>query len=245
MTTREKTLGLDLDWVGDGDRRERAARIVLADATGFTRHGGAPTLTGACTTPAAFEREVQRLGAELAALGAAGRAALEGEAATPRPAAAPSETTSPPPAKPAVLATDLRVRDVMTRDVKTLRRNDRIAMADELMKIGRFRHVVVLDDDDRVAGVISQRDIFYGALAWSIGQSRSAHEHVLESQPAKEVMRSDPRTIDPDVPLADAARVLMEHKIGCLPVLEGDRLVGILTEGDFLALLAASARAGS
>ena len=51
-------------------------------------------------------------------------------------------------------------------------------------------------------------------------------------------MTTDPTTTIPDAPLADAARVLMERNLGCLPVVENGRLVGILTEGDFVALYA-------
>jgi CBS domain-containing protein len=54
----------------------------------------------------------------------------------------------------------------------------------------------------------------------------------------KDVMASRVVSVDPDAPLAEAAAPLREHKIGCLPVVAGDALVGVLTEGDFLALLA-------
>ena len=213
------------------------ARVILANAFGFTRDGGAPTLTSACTSASAFRHEVTRLAKELEALGERGCAELEGQESRPAPAAA-----APGSAKAAAggdhLDTSLRVSDVMTREVKTLHRNDRISMADELMKVGHFRHVVVLDEDERVAGIVSHRDIFYGALAWTVGQGRTAHDRTLEATPVKDVMQSNVVGVGPDTSLADAAARMMEHKIGCLPVLEADRLVGILTEGDFLALIA-------
>ncbi|MEN8161566.1 MAG: CBS domain-containing protein, partial [Myxococcota bacterium] len=114
---------------------------------------------------------------------------------------------------------------------------DRLQVADELMQQGGFRHVVVVDDG-RVVGVVSRRDIFHGALAWSLGQGKKAHEAHLAASPAKDVMAADVVSVDPDAPLAEAAALLREHQIGCLPVVAGDRLVGVLTEGDFLALLA-------
>ena len=61
---------------------------------------------------------------------------------------------------------------------------------------------------------------------------------MLDTLVVKEVMRTDVITTTPDEPLAEAARVMLERKIGCLPVIEGGRLVGILTEGDFVALAA-------
>ena len=54
----------------------------------------------------------------------------------------------------------------------------------------------------------------------------------------KDVMATDVLTTTPDTPLAEAARVLMERKIGCLPVIKDGRFVGILTEGDFVAWVA-------
>ena len=128
----------------------------------------------------------------------------------------------------------------MTADVKTLRRNDQLSAADELMKVGRFRHVVVLDDDDSVAGVLSQRSIFYGALAWSLGLGTFAHQKALESFAVKDVMETDVVMVYPDSALGEAATTMMERKIGCLPVVDAHRLVGILTEGDFLAMLTGS-----
>jgi acetoin utilization protein AcuB len=121
--------------------------------------------------------------------------------------------------------------------VRTLGPNQRLSVADELMKQGRFRHVVIVDEG-RVVGVVSRRDIFHGALAWSLGQGGKAHETLLTATPAKEVMASDVVTIDPGASLGEAAALLRKHQIGCLPVVAGDELVGILTEGDFLALLA-------
>ena len=126
----------------------------------------------------------------------------------------------------------------MTRNVKTVGRNEKLSVASELMKVGGFRHLVVMDEDDEVAGVISHRDIFFNALAWSMGQGSKAHERNLEVVSAKDVMRSDVRTIDRNASLPEAAGLMRKNQIGCLPVTERGSLVGIITEGDFLALLA-------
>ena len=132
-----------------------------------------------------------------------------------------------------------RVKDVMTAKVKTLRRNEQLTLADDLMNLERIRHLPVLDDDgEEVVGVVSQRDLFRGALAKAIGYGEHARRKLLDSLLVKEVMTTEPTTTTPDTPLAEAARVLKERKIGCLPVVENNRLVGILTEGDFVALYA-------
>jgi len=227
-----RNLTLDLE-TGTRPGEKAAARIAVAEAWGFTRHGGGAVVTRDCTSVAALEREVARLKQELDAALDEGRARLAGKApAAPKAASAQAQGAHRIPA----LDTKLRVGDVMTREVRSLGPNDQLTLADELMKQGRFRHVVVVDEG-RVVGVLSQRDIFHGALAWSLGQGRKAHEQLLATTPVKEVMASHVVTVDPNAPLVEAAALLREHKIGCLPVVAGEELVGILTEGDFLALL--------
>jgi CBS domain-containing protein len=98
----------------------------------------------------------------------------------------------------------------------------------------------VLDEDGRLCGLVSQRDLFRGALATAIGLARSAQARILDALLVREVMTPHPITTTPDTPLHEAAAVMLRRKIGCLPVLEGDQLVGILTEADFVAHVAAS-----
>jgi CBS domain-containing membrane protein len=132
---------------------------------------------------------------------------------------------------------ELRVRDAMTKEVTTLKRNDILTLASDIMQLGRIRHLPVLEDDSsRLVGILSQRDLFRGALAHALGYGQHAQRKMLESLLVKEVMTTDLVTTSPDTPLIDAARVLMERKIGCLPVIEGGGLVGILTEADFVAM---------
>ena len=134
---------------------------------------------------------------------------------------------------------DLKVRDVMTADPTTLKRNDKLTLADDIMRLGRVRHLPVLDDDDKtLVGIVTQRDLFRDALAQALGYGRHAQRQLLDSLAVRDVMTTEVVTIRPDASLVYAARVLTEKKIGCLPVVENGRLVGILTEGDFVALVA-------
>lgn len=131
----------------------------------------------------------------------------------------------------------MKVRDLMNADVATVRRNDQLQIADDLMNLGRIRHTPVLDDEgDEVVGILSQRDLFRGALARALGYGQHAQNKVLGMLFVKDVMTSDPITVAPELPLAEAARIMLDKKIGCLPVVEGGQLVGILTESDFLRL---------
>jgi len=131
-----------------------------------------------------------------------------------------------------------RVRDLMTKEVTTLRRNDKLSIADDVMRLGRIRHLPVLDDDEQVVGIVSQRDLFRGALARALGYGAHAQQKLLGQLLVKEVMTNDPTAIAPDAPLAEAARVMLKGKIGALVVIEDGRLAGILTEADFVRCFA-------
>jgi CBS domain-containing protein len=135
-----------------------------------------------------------------------------------------------------VSATKPRVRDVMSSEVATLDRNDQLSIADDIMRLGRIRHLPVLDADGQLAGVLSQRDLLHGALSAILGFGSTGRQKVMNTVMVKEVMNTAPTTIGPDALLSDAAKMMLERKIGCLPVIEGERLVGILTEGDFVAM---------
>ena len=135
--------------------------------------------------------------------------------------------------------TKLKVRDVMTADPTTLKRNDKLALADDIMRLGWVRHLPVLDDDgQKLVGIVTQRDLFRDALAQALGYGKPAQRKILDSLAVKDVMATAVVTVRPDASLVYAARLLTERKIGCLPVVENGRLVGILTEGDFVALIA-------
>jgi len=134
--------------------------------------------------------------------------------------------------------TRLKVRDVMSREVHTVKRNDELAIADALMKQERVRHLPVLDEDGEVCAVVSQRDLFRGALLRALGFGSRAEELMLKQVAVKEAMSREIQTTTPDTPVADAARLMIDRKIGCLPVIENRKLVGIVTETDFVRLVA-------
>ena len=127
------------------------------------------------------------------------------------------------------------VRDIMSTEVTTLGRNDTLLLAKDIMNLGRIRHFPVVEDDELV-GVVSQRDLYRASLGTVMQYGEKAQRAFLESIVVKEIM-VDPISIGPDATVGDAARLMMEHKIGCLPVLENDRLVGIVTETDMLQVV--------
>lgn len=130
----------------------------------------------------------------------------------------------------------IEVQRLMTPVVKTLQRNDQLTIADDVMREQRIRHLPVLDEEGVVCGVVSQRDLFRGALARALGYGQTAQQKMHSMLLVKEVMSTTVVTIGPHEPLANAARLMLENKVGCLPVLDGEKLVGILTESDFVKL---------
>jgi CBS domain-containing protein len=138
-----------------------------------------------------------------------------------------------------------RVRDLMSSEVVTLHRNEQLSIADRIMRLGRIRHMPVLDEDGALCGIVSQRDLFRGALAHALGFGTAAQDRLLKTLRVKEVMKTQLVTTTPEAPLADAAQQMATHKIGCLPVVEdGGRLVGIVTDEDFLRWAAEHMAAG-
>ena len=132
------------------------------------------------------------------------------------------------------------VRDLMTSTVTTVGRNESLKSADDVMRLGRIRHLPVLDDDGTLAGIVSQRDLFHSGLLRALGYGSHARERVLEDSLVKEAMKTEVVTTTPDALLRDAANVMLERKIGCLVVLDAGKIAGILTESDFVRLALAS-----
>jgi CBS domain-containing protein len=131
----------------------------------------------------------------------------------------------------------LRVRDLMQTGVQTVNPNDRLLAADQLSKLERVRHLPVVDDDGMLVGIVSQRDIFHSGLIKAMGYGTHGQERVLDVFLVKEAMTTEVVTTAPDTQVKEAAAIMLDKKIGCLPVVDGDRLAGIVTESDFLRLV--------
>jgi CBS domain-containing protein len=130
-------------------------------------------------------------------------------------------------------ASSMKIKDIMARDITTLGRNDSLDLADEVMTLGRIRHLPVIDEG-RVVGVVSQRDLFKSALAVALGYGETAQKKLLKTLRVKEVMSEPAISISPEATIKEAARLMLEKKIGCLPVVQGHTLVGLVTETDLL-----------
>lgn len=126
------------------------------------------------------------------------------------------------------------VRDLMTERVFTLQPNDDLEALYDLMDAHHVRHVPVVDRDGDLVGLVTQRDLARSVLGAQDVLPLSVQQEMLRRRKVREIMATEVETVEPDENLKVAAEMLLENKIGCLPVVEGAHLVGILTESDFV-----------
>lgn len=124
------------------------------------------------------------------------------------------------------------VRSRMTADVVTASPSITLAEALTLTRSHRIRHLPVLENG-RLVGLVTDRDLRLAMPPIWVEQSDELRS-ALHKKTVGEVMIRSIITTEPSVPIEDAARALYEHRIGCLPVMEDGKLVGILTETDVL-----------
>lgn len=127
----------------------------------------------------------------------------------------------------------MKVKELMVEEVTTLELNEELSLADDIMKLGRIRHLPVVDDGVLV-GIISQRDLYKASLASAMGFGEKAKRDFLRSLKVKEIIINDVITISPEADIKEAGKIMLDKKIGCLPVVEGSKLVGLITETDIL-----------
>ena len=125
------------------------------------------------------------------------------------------------------------VRDRMTSRPVTITTETNLKDALEIVRSNPFRHLPVLDSEGRLAGIVTEKDLVYAAPTSST-TTLSIFEvnYILTRMTAGKVMRTPVITVGPDLPIEEAARVMIDHRIGCLPVVVDDRLLGIISDTD-------------
>jgi acetoin utilization protein AcuB len=130
----------------------------------------------------------------------------------------------------------LRVEDRMTRDVLTIEINAPIREAWELAEERGIRRFPVLDSG-RLVGIVTDRDLRNATSSSVVLTEKKYHDFLLDTIRVESVMTPNPRTVTPDTTLKEAARLILDMKVGGLPVVEDKQLVGIITETDLLNAL--------
>ncbi|HLM23631.1 MAG TPA: CBS domain-containing protein [Pyrinomonadaceae bacterium] len=114
----------------------------------------------------------------------------------------------------------------MSTDLFTVNPDDLIDLAASVMDWRHIRHVPVEDADGRLVGLVTHR----GLLRMMINRASSDTKPII----VREMMVKDPVTVSPATSSLEAMELMRRHRVGCLPVVDGDQLVGIVTSYDFL-----------
>lgn len=130
----------------------------------------------------------------------------------------------------------MHISDIMTTEVCILQEKDTIYLGRSLMERKRIRHIPIVNQHHEFVGLLTHRDLLAATVS-SLAQIDENEIHDLELHiPIAEVMQVDVLGVTPDIELEEAARIMLDHKYGCLPVIKGRKLVGIVTEADFIKL---------
>ena len=128
------------------------------------------------------------------------------------------------------------VKDLMATNVVTIGRNDDLRLADDIMTEHRIRHIPVLEED-KIVGVITQRDVFKARMSSTMGYGEKGQRAFLHTVPVKEIMAHPVVTVTPEMPVTEAVDLILAHGIGCLPVVQDEQLIGIVTKTNLLQRL--------
>ena len=128
------------------------------------------------------------------------------------------------------------VKDMMTSPVFSLQETDSLYNARSLMDRQRIRHIPIVDSDNMFTGLITHRDLLGATISKLAGLDAETQREIDSGVPIREIMLTNIVTIRKDSSVKNAAQLLLNHKYGCLPVVEQGQLVGIITEADFLRL---------
>lgn len=132
----------------------------------------------------------------------------------------------------------ITVADLMTEEVVFGRETDRLDFLYDAMAENYIRHIPIVNSDREVVGVVSQRDLVSAALFSKESLPFSQVRDYLRNTTAGEIMSRGVEVTEPDEGIDEAGLKLLENKFSCLPVVEGLKLIGIITEADFVRYLA-------
>ncbi len=122
----------------------------------------------------------------------------------------------------------LKVEEFMSTDLFTVQRDDLIELVAEIMDWRKIRYMPVENSKGELIGLVTSRKLLRHFAACGLGNS--------DAKSVQDIMIEKPTTVKPDTTLAEAMHLMQTNKIGCLPVVKGKDLVGIITEMDFLRI---------
>jgi len=130
----------------------------------------------------------------------------------------------------------LKVKDIMTSEVFVLHATQTLELVRSLMRIKHVRHVPIVDHDNSFVGLITHRDLLAQTISHLAEVEEDEQEYLDRHIHIMNIMKTDILTVDPEMDVCSAITQLLDNKYGCLPVVSNGKLVGIVTEADFLNL---------
>lgn len=126
----------------------------------------------------------------------------------------------------------LLVRQWMTKDAITVDEKTPLPQVHQLMKQRRIRRVPIVDKHGHLVGIVTRGDVREASPSNATSLSIYEVHYLLAQLTVDAIMTRNPKTVTPDTSIKDAARIMLESKISGLPVVEGGKVVGIITESD-------------
>ena len=128
------------------------------------------------------------------------------------------------------------VRKIMMGSPVTLTPDDTLDLANNVISLGRIRHIPVVEKG-KLVGLLSERDLIGAAANRIFGLNQKSKSALLKTESVKSIMKKRLVTVTPDTPIKDAARLMADKKIGCVPVIRERALVGLVTTTNVLRYL--------
>lgn len=129
------------------------------------------------------------------------------------------------------------IRDWMTPNPVTVGPKTTVPEAHKLMKERDFRRLPVVDEHGRLIGIVTLGDLREAGPSSATSLSIFELNYLLAQLTVDKIMTREVVTVSPDATIRDAANLMLKHEIGALPVMEDDKLVGIITESDIFRII--------
>ena len=124
------------------------------------------------------------------------------------------------------------VKDRMTPNPMTVTTETSLKEALDLVRSKPFHHLPVVDEDGKLAGIVTEKSLVYASPTPTTTLSVFEVDYILSRTKIGQIIQGEVVAVDPDLPIEEAARIMVDHRFGCLPVVESDELVGIISDTD-------------
>ncbi len=124
------------------------------------------------------------------------------------------------------------VKDRMTSDPVVITTDTSLKEALEIVRSKPFRHLPVLDENGKLVGIVTEKSLVYASPTSTTALSVFEVDYILSRTKVGQIIQGSVISVGPDWPIEEAARVMVDRRIGCLPVVEDDKLIGIISDTD-------------